>query len=93
MLSTYNLNTPVAEEKTVKPTGIPQMKIYKEEVQPYFFTQDNWQTPMTKINEFFEANKLYTTPQMKEVSLALKNLTGFAQTSSQNKIAVASAVI
>lgn len=93
MMSTYNLNTPVAEVQTVKPTGIPQMKIYKEEVQPYFFTQDNWQTPMTKINEFFEANKLYSTPQMKEVSLALKNLTGFAQTSAQNKIAVASAVI
>jgi hypothetical protein len=72
---------------------LPGFKIYKEEVQPYFFKQDNWSVPIGKINAYFESSKLYAKSELKDVQLALKNVNGFASTTSDNKIVVTTAVI
>lgn len=92
MKSTYNLTSaPVEQKKVVK--QLPGYKIYKEEVQPYFFKQEKWEVPIEKINAYFESKKLYARSDMKDVCLALKNVTGFAKTSSDNKIVVTTAII
>lgn len=92
MMSTYNLNpAPAAPKKG--PTRPPGFKIYQEQVQPYFFKQDKWQVPIQKINSYFENKKLYGKTGMSDVQLALKNVQGFAKTSSDNKITVTTAVI
>ena len=93
MKSTYNLSTAPVEAPKKAPNQLEGFKIYKETVQPYFFSQDNWSAPIAKINQFFEEQKLYSKSDLSEVCLALKNQTGFAQTSSANKIVVSTAVI
>ena len=91
MMTTYNLNPAPVQKKG--PAKLPGFKIYKEEVQPYFFSSDKWHVPIGKINAYFERNKSYAKSEMKDVCLALKNVQGFAKTSSDNKIVVTTAII
>jgi hypothetical protein len=92
MKSTYNLNAAPAPQKQA-PKTLPGFKIYKEQVQPYFFKSEKWEVPITKIHAYFDSKKLYTKSEMKDVHLALMNVKGFAKTSSDNKIIVTTAII
>ena len=74
MISTYNLDNARGEgPKKVTADLSEGFSIYKETVEPYLFSQDDWSAPVAKINQFFEDHKLYSENDLSEVQVALKN--------------------
>jgi len=53
MKNAYNI-TDAPPPQPKKSDKLPGFQIYKEKVQPYFFKQNNWSVPISKINSFFE---------------------------------------
>lgn len=68
-------------------------KLYKDEVQPFFFSNENWEKIIPKISAYFQSKGLLSKSDFRDVQISLKNVQGFGKTSADNKMIVTTKVI
>lgn len=96
-IRTYNIPNGSTASQNPQPQN-PQVKaspykIYKDEMQPFFFTAQTWDKIIPKISEYFQSAGLLAKPDFREVAISLKNVQGFGKTSAENKMNVTTKVI
>lgn len=96
-IRTYNIPNGNSSNNN-QPQNQPVIKsspyqVYKDEMQPFFFDSEDWERILPKITDYFTSKGLLSKPDFREVAIALKNVQGFGNTSSDNKMIVVTKVI
>ena len=89
LIRTYNLNAQAAPAQPKKPVNASPFKAYKETMTPFYFAKVDWEKPIMAIDKHLATEKVYDSPDMAMVKLALSNHKAFDKTTEENKLLVA----